>query len=99
MKDIYHWITVIAMSLGIFLSYRMNIKTIYWTIIIYQIRAFVGFMQVNDICGHDQPDKVLIMTFMALATILLNHHMIFSLFSTWRNKISFVTYFGLILGM
>ena len=58
---VFHWICSLFMLVGIFLSFKRNIKTIYWTVLLYQFRTFQGFMQVNDIFGHDEPRKVLML--------------------------------------
>ena len=54
---------------------------------------------MNDIFGHDEPKKVLMLQMMVLTNLLLNHFMIFSLFTTWRNKISLITCLAVNFGM
>lgn len=96
---VFHWITSFVMFIGIFLSFKRNIKTIYWTMLLYQLRVFQGFMQVNDIFGHEEPKKIFMLQMMVLTNLLLNHFMIFSLFTTWRNKISLITCLAIMIGM
>lgn len=96
---VFHWMTTIVMLIGVFLSYKRNIKTIYWTILLYQLRTFQGFMQVNDIFSHDEPNMILMLQMMVILNLMCNHFMILTIFTTGRNKISLVTCLAMFLGM
>ena len=96
---VFHWITTFVMIIGVFLSFKRNIKTIYWTILLYQVRTFQAFMQVNDIFSHDEPNMILMLQMMVLANLVCNHFMIFTIFTTWRNKISLATFLAILLGI
>ena len=89
---VFHWTVTFLMALGVFLSYKRNIKAIYWVILLYQLRTFQGFFQVNDVCESDDPKKILMLQMLVLSLVWFNHFMIFTLFNKWRNKISLVTF-------
>ena len=40
-------LTVFVILIGLFLSYKRNIKTIYWTILLYQIRLFQAYLNIG----------------------------------------------------
>ena len=91
-------LTVIVIAIGIFLSYKRNIRTIYWTIIIYQFRLLQAYINLgNSVKGN--PNEIIFLKSAGLAFILLNQMMIFTIFTKWRNKMSFVFYFLIIVGI
>ena len=92
-------LTVIVIAIGLFLSYKRNIKTIYWTLLIYQLRLLQAYINIGNSLVTDNPNEIIFLKTAGLVNILLNQMMIFSLFTKWRNKVSFAFYFLIIFGI